>query len=169
MKKKTAAAFAIVAGGFAAWYAMSAQTEHAAPARFAARARAPLDARGDALLVETARLRRRSETAAPPRPARDIFRFATRAPAVAPVVLVIPPVANTPVLAPAPAFRLVGVAEDTSAAGPVRTAIISAPGQLYVVREGEQVTSRYSVARILPDLVELVDTGGGNALRLALK
>ena len=38
-----------------------------------------------------------------------------------------------------PAFRLIGVAEDGAAGSPVRTAIISAPDQLYVVREGERV------------------------------
>ncbi len=68
-----------------------------------------------------------------------------------------------------PALRLIGVAEDSAAGNPVRTAIISAPDQLYVVREGERVTSRYGVARISPDVVELVDTGDSTELRLALK
>ena len=40
---------------------------------------------------------------------------------------------------------------------PVRTAIISGEGQLYMVKEGEAVTPRYRVAKISADVVELVD------------
>jgi hypothetical protein len=67
---------------------------------------------------------------------------------------------------------LIGVAEDTTTDGLVRTAIISGPGQLYVVKEGDRVTSRYRVARISPDVVELDDLariGDASVLRLALK
>ncbi len=68
-----------------------------------------------------------------------------------------------------PALRLIGVAEDSASGSPVRTAIISAPDQLYVVREGERVASRYGVAKISSDVVELVDTADSTELRLALK
>jgi hypothetical protein len=64
---------------------------------------------------------------------------------------------------------LIGVAEDTAAGNPVRTAIISGPDQLYVVKEGDKVPPRYGVARISADVVELVDTSDSSALRLALK
>ena len=69
-------------------------------------------------------------------------------------------------------LKLIGVAEDTTTDGLVRTTIISGPGQLYVVKEGDPVTSRYRVARISPDVVELDDlarTGDASVLRLALK
>ena len=66
---------------------------------------------------------------------------------------------RAPVPPPRPALKLIGVAEDSAAGSPVRTAIISAPDQLYVVKEGERVTSRYRRRTISPDVVELVDTG----------
>ncbi len=52
---------------------------------------------------------------------------------------------------------------------PVRTAIVSAPGQLFLVKEGQNVTLRYRVAKISADVVELTDLGNGATLRLALK
>jgi hypothetical protein len=70
-------------------------------------------------------------------------------------------------------LKLIGVAEDTASGGLIRTAIISAPGQVFVVKEGERVTSRYLVARVSADVVELEDLehGGDRASfrRLALK
>jgi hypothetical protein len=77
---------------------------------------------------------------------------------------------------PQPALKLVGIAEDTSAASDdadnkklVRTAIISGEGQLFLVKEGESVTTRYRVAKISADVVELTDLGIGATRRLALK
>ena len=54
-------------------------------------------------------------------------------------------------------MKLAGIAEDPEADGPVRTAIISGEGQLFMVKEGEAVTPRYRVAKISADVVELVD------------
>jgi Tfp pilus assembly protein PilP len=65
---------------------------------------------------------------------------------------------------------LIGIGEDASAEGPVRTAIISAPGQLFVVKVGDRVTPRYRVDRISADVVELTEVGAdGSTLRLALR
>ena len=166
---KVAAACAIVVGSFAAWYALSAGTDRGGPARMSIAAPAPLDASAAALTNEIGRLARRQPPAALPGRGRDLFRFAAAPPARVPAVPIVSPV---PVERPAPsrpALRLIGVAEDTAAGRSVRTAIISAPDQLYVVREGEPVTSRYGVARISADVVELVDTGDASALRLVLK
>jgi hypothetical protein len=67
-------------------------------------------------------------------------------------------------------LKLSGFAEDTAAdGGVVRTAIISSPTQLYLVKEGETVAARYRVTKISPDAVELADVNGGASLRLTLK
>ena len=166
---KVAAACAIVVGGFAAWYALSAAADRGRPAPTGIAAPAPLDAHAAALTNEIARLERRLQPTAPPQRGRDVFRFATVRPASAPAVPIVLPVPAEPPAPSRPALRLIGVAEDNAAGRPVRTAIIASPDQLYVVKEGEQVTSRYGVARISADVVELVDTGDASALRLVLK
>ena len=171
MNIKVAAACVLVAGGFAGWYALSAGANRGGPAPSHLAAAAPIDARGAVLSNEIARLGRSLHPVASPQRARDLFRFAEAPPrktATVPIVLPVPAEAQAPVQS-CPALRLIGVAEDGAAGNPVRTAIISAPDQLYVVREGERVTSRYGVARISPDVVELVDTGDSTELRLALK
>jgi hypothetical protein len=67
-------------------------------------------------------------------------------------------------------LRLSGLAEDRDADGlVVRTAIISAEGQLFLAKEGESVTSRYRIAKISSDAVELVDLLDDSILRLILK
>jgi hypothetical protein len=169
MNIKVAAACVLVVGGIAGWYVLSAGTNRGGPVPPHIVAPAPLDARGTALSNEIARLGRSRQPVASPQRARDLFRFAEAPPrktGAVPIVLPVPAEKPAP---PPPAFRLIGVAEDNTAGNPVRTAIISAPDQLYVVREGERVTSRYGVARISPDVVELVDTGDSTELRLALK
>jgi hypothetical protein len=65
--------------------------------------------------------------------------------------------------------KLSGIAEDVTAEGVSRTAIISGFGQLFLVKEGDSVTDRYRVAKISSDVVELSDLTGGAVLRLALK
>jgi hypothetical protein len=66
-------------------------------------------------------------------------------------------------------FRLVGLAEDASPTGPKRTAVISGAGQLFVVTDGEMVTSRYRVAAVSPDKVDLTDLETGSIVRLIFK
>jgi hypothetical protein len=109
---------------------------------------------------------------APVRPSRNPFQFGSRPAAVArsarlPEVL--PPAISEPQLPPRPEFKLAGIAEDPSARGPVRTAVISGMGQVFLVKEGDQVTARFRVARIAADAVELIDSSDGSSLRLALR
>jgi Tfp pilus assembly protein PilP len=66
-------------------------------------------------------------------------------------------------------LKLAGIAEDAGAEGPVRTAIISGEGQLYMAKEGDNVTPRYRVVRISPDVVELLDVIDNSTRRLALR
>jgi len=66
-------------------------------------------------------------------------------------------------------LKLAGIAEDEGPEGAVRTAIISAPGQLLLVKEGETIVQRYRVTKISSDVVELVDLGDNSIRRLALR
>jgi hypothetical protein len=169
MKKIVAAACALVVIGLSAWYTFSPRSSRVDPAR-ANVARPPaIDARGAALTDEIAGLRRALEPASALRRGRDPFTFTAPAPRPAPAPAPIPAAATPPPPPMRPPYKLIGVAEDTAAGHPVRTAIISGPNQLYVVKEGDKVPPRYGVARISADVVELVDTSDSSALRLALK
>jgi hypothetical protein len=65
------------------------------------------------------------------------------------------PVAIAPAL---PALTLMGIAEETTSAGPRRTAVIGGEGDtLYMVVEGQPVGTRYKVTKIGADAVELED------------
>ena len=66
-------------------------------------------------------------------------------------------------------MKLSGIAEDQVGERVVRTAIISAFNQLFIVKEGDSVTDRYRVSRISPEVAELSDVTLGTTIRLALK
>lgn len=75
-----------------------------------------------------------------------------------------------PDIAPPPLLSLVGIAEDAATGGVRRTAIISGSGDaLYMVTEGETVATRYRVAAIGADAVELTDLLTGGYRRLAMR
>ena len=61
------------------------------------------------------------------------------------------------------------MAEDAGPDGPVRTAIISGFGQLFIVKEGERVTARYQVAKISGEAAEIMDLGDSSTITLVLK
>ena len=133
----------------------------------------PIDSRGAALASEIARLHERLRpNATLPKAGRDLFSFVphgarTAAPVQIPQPASVDVPATRPVAAPPP--KLSGIAEDATADGPVRTAIISFVGQLFLVKEGERVTARYRVLRVSSDVVELADLREGSTLRLALR
>jgi uncharacterized small protein (DUF1192 family) len=156
MNLKWAATLVIVVGALVAWRAAASKPGRIGHTNLDITARAPLDARGAALAKEIARLHNRLEPGEPPRLGRNLFRFTARHPI--PIALAANRAVSEPVAAPPqPALKLIGVAEDTATGGLIRTAIISGPGQVYVVKEGDRVTSRYVVARISSDVVELQD------------
>jgi hypothetical protein len=170
MTRQRTAAIVLVGGALAAWLAGAATSNRdaAGPIVFMP---SPIDRQGATLANEIARLHERLRPAAAPRqPGRNLFTF-RRAPAPA-APAPPPPAALTerPVVVPVqPALKLAGVAEDPGPDGPVRTAIISGDGQLFLAKEGDQVTPRYRVLRISGEVVELVDLGDGSLRRLALK
>jgi hypothetical protein len=172
MNWKRTVTIVLVGGALAAWLAGAVTSNREMPAPLALRS-VPIEARGAELADEIAKLRDRLRpTATPLQPGRDLFSFhAAPAPVVTATPLVLPALVEAPApKAPAlPALKLAGIAEDPGPDGPVRLAIISGDGQLFMVKEGEVVTSRYRVARIAADVVELDDLTDGTTRRLALK
>jgi hypothetical protein len=156
MKFKWATIVVIVIAALAVRWIAASKPERAGPVNVNIDASAPIDARGAALVKEIARLHDRAGAGVPPRLARNLFHFVAP-PRPSPVALVVNRATDASEPVPPPALKLIGVAEDTAAGGLIRTAIIAGPGQVYVVKEGERVTSRYLVARISSEVVELQD------------
>jgi hypothetical protein len=170
---KRTATIAVVGGALAAWLAGAATSNRSIAPPIIAPA-APIDARGAELANEIARLHERLRpTATPRQPGRNLFAYHAPAPRVA----LIDPPAPKPALAetlPAvvpsvPSLKLAGIGEDDGPDGPVRVAFISGEGQLFMVKEGENVTSRYQVTQISADVVELRDLSDNTVRRLALR
>jgi hypothetical protein len=123
---------------------------------------------GESLAVEVqsqaARLHARMAQAPVPDPnPRNPFSFGVPARAARPAAhdaMVRAAVAPEPIpyMPPLPALTLMGVAEETTPAGPRRTAVIGGEGDtIYMVVEGQAVGDRYKVTKIGADAVELED------------
>ena len=134
--------------------------------------RAPADIKGADLAKEITRLHERLRPEAVPRLGRNLFAFHASIQRHSPIVEP-PKAAISEAIAPPalllPPLKLDGIAEDPGPNGLVRTAIISADGQLFLVKEGEAVTARYRVTKIADDVVELTDALDGSTRRLPLK
>ena len=169
MNLKRAATIVAVGGAFAAWLAAAATSgnRHVAPPLIIGTP--PVDARGAELATQIGRLHERLRPDAAPRRGRNLFEFASPKPRSTPAIAAsaLTEASRAPIVPPQ--LKLVGVAEDRGPKGPERTAIISGLGQLFLVKEGENVTLRYRVTKIEADVVELADAGDGTTLRLALK
>jgi hypothetical protein len=108
-------------------------------------------------------------------PSRNPFRFSARLRArPAPVTTnATPPIESEP-MAPGPVrptllISLSGIAQDTIDGQAVRTAIISMPDGVQLVKEGDLLAGQYKVATIGADAVELVRVSDGATVRLALR
>jgi hypothetical protein len=117
---------------------------------------------------------RLAEVGAYREPARNPFRFKPRAAPLVPPVMQAEPAAavdEAPMAPPPPALRmtLAGIAESVVEGQTVRTAIISAAGDVWLVKAGDPVGSHFTVGRVGADFVELVPIEAGAPLRLALK
>jgi len=163
--KKRTVLLVLVLGALAAWYAAASTSDVHRPPTVVV-APTALDARGAALAMEIERLHDRLRPTATPQHNRNLFQFAPSRAAAAVTTAEPPTVAPAPV-APAVelAFKLIGIAEDAG----TRTAILSSPAQLLMVKEGDVVASKYRVAGISADTIELTDSTDGSVLRLALK
>jgi len=173
MNLKRTATIGVVGGALAAWLASAATSNRPLPPPTITRT-PPIDLRGAELADEIARLHERLRpTTTPNQPGRNLFSFrAARRAAAVDVAAPPAPAAITEAPLPRPALpplKLAGIAEDEGPEGPVRTAIISGEGQLFMVKEGDAVTLRYRVAKISSDVVELTDLTDNSVRRIALK
>jgi len=172
MSRKRVATLAIAGGVVLMWLAVASTSGRREIIATPVEPVAALDARSEALASEIARLHERLRPSAPPRqPGRNLFQFTAMRPAAVPIAPqpALTEVVSPPEIPPPAPLKLVGVAENPGPDGPIRTAIVSGPGQLFLVKEGQNVTARYRVAKISADVVELTDVGAGTTLRLALK
>jgi hypothetical protein len=172
MSVKRVVLFGAAGGALAAWLAAASTMLTPRVVETPVRKTTAVELRGAALAAEIGRLRERLRpTEAPQLPSRNLFEFSRTAPvrAASPVPRELPAAEPPRPAREVPPLKLVGLAEDPGPQGPVRTAIISGFGQLFLVREGEPVTSRYQVVKISGDAAEIRDLGDNSTLTLALK
>jgi hypothetical protein len=117
------------------------------------------------------RLRELRAAAPSPRGDRNPFEFNTPAarPATAPRAAAAPAVESAPAAAPVPILTLSGIAENKVGDALVRTAVVSGLGQLFFVKAGDKIGSRFEVTAIGADAVEVRDLTDGRAYRLGLR
>jgi len=155
----------LVLGSLAAWLAAASTSgvRHSTPVV----AQIPaVDVRGAALAAEIERLHERLRPTAAPEHNRNLFQFVAPRLADSRAVATPPPIVAPPTPAAVePPFTLIGIADD----GDARTAILSSPSQLLMVKNGDLVASKYRVTAISEDAIELLDTADSSPLRLALK
>jgi len=174
MRVNRALTLTAIGGALVAWFAAAATSnrEVAPPIVLPA---PRVDRQGADLAKEIARLHDRLRPDATPRqPARNLFAYhmpTVRREMTAAAAPTPPAVseAAAPAAPPLPPLKLAGIAEDDGPDGPIRTAIISAEGQLFLVKVGDTIGSRYRVGRVAAEVVELIDTIDGSVRRLALK
>ncbi|NOT28496.1 MAG: hypothetical protein HOP16_20635 [Acidobacteria bacterium] len=106
------------------------------------------------------------------RPARNPFRFSESGPVAsaipAPEPSNVPVQVATPFVPPPPTVTLVGMAEDRAEQGSERTAILSSPEGVLLVRKGDDVLGQYRVTAVDEEAVELTSVADGSTLRLSL-
>lgn len=117
------------------------------------------------IVEQTARIRAHLSTVPPLAPSRrNLFQFrAMAAPAPSTARRRGPALSTGVALTERPArpdMQLVGIAEDQDGPLRVRTAVVSAMSQLFVVREGERVLERYEIVKITADAAQLKDPDG---------
>lgn len=172
MNVKRIVMIGVAGGAVAVWIAAAATSNTRTIAPIVPVKPNVIDKSGAELAVEVKRLHERLRPSDTPLHSRDLFRYAARPAAssgsTTTATFVAPPPEPPPAAIVAP-LKLEGLAEDHGDQGTVRTAIISGFGDIFLVKEGDQVTLRYRVAKISPDAVELTDLTDNTPLRLALR
>jgi hypothetical protein len=125
---------------------------------------------------EAQRLRLRlADAPVPRRTGRDPFKFQESRMVEAPQPgrdVTAPSVEAAALSAPAataPALKLIGVAERSTADGTIRSAVISGPDDVFIVGVDDQLLGRFTVVAVAAETVELLDATMGRPLRLALR
>jgi hypothetical protein len=161
--------FGVSALAIATWFAAASTSGVRAPIAPIQPARATaLDRSYAVLQSEIERLHERIGPSASPSGSRDLFRFNLRA-AARPSRPAAVEVEAAPAVRLPPALTLIGIAEDSSESGVVRTAIVSGPGELFLVKAGELIAGRYHVDQVSADAVLLTDTTTSGSTTLALR
>ena len=168
----------VSAGGLlATWLASAPQLRPPPPAAYAS---SPTAARTEAAAAEiqeqASRLHVRiQEVVAYREPSRNPFRFSAQIHArPAPVASNPHPQPEGEPMTSVPArptllIALSGIAQDTVEGRIVRTAIISMPDGIQLVKEGDMLAGQYRVVAVGADAVELVRVSDGSTVRLGLK
>jgi hypothetical protein len=121
---------------------------------------------------ETARLQARLRAAAVYRePERNPFRFGVPGPGIGTAGdpgEPLPPAEPFVFEPPPPSVSLAGIAEEGTGERVERTAVLSSPAGVLLVREGDVVLGQYRVVRVEGGAVELVTLADGSTLRLTL-
>jgi hypothetical protein len=100
-------------------------------------------------------------------PSRNPFRFGAASPSLRSDEAPIPRAPAAPAPLPPP-VSLSGIAEDQVEGRVERTAVLSSPAGVLLVREGDDVLGEYRVAAIESDAVILVKVADGSTMRLSL-
>jgi hypothetical protein len=164
MNWKTVATIGVVSGAVVTLLATAAPSIHSRPDTIASTP--SIDSQqGAALITATARLRERvSPQTRPSASTRNPFAFGQAAAASGTgrsgAAQPLAPRPSTDANQGLPSFTLVGLAEDRTPDGTILTAILSSPGALQFVKEGDRVDGRYRVAAITSDSVQLRDDAG---------
>jgi len=149
-------------GAVAVWLASAATATRPASATAVVPKTRVVEVSGAQLAAEISRLRDRLRPDAAPTEQRDLFRYSPRRESAGLSAVPVAPSADImPASAPAPALKLVGMADDT--------AIIAGAGELLFVREGDLATPRYRVTKVSAESVDLVGVDDQAPLHLAFK
>ena len=126
-----------------------------------------LDALASDVQSQALRLRQRLAVAPAPRATiRNPFEFVVLEPrATGSIRTPIAPAPPVPDVPPEPNLVLIGLAEE----GSTRTALIESGDELVMATEGQTIVSRYRVAKVGADAIELIDLVTGTTRRLFLK
>ena len=177
MTVKRAAVYIGSATLLAAWISsaasLSLQRGDRTPPPSAAANPAPTDGLAADVQAQARRLKERlTASPLPQQPVRNPFAFAPTEPARLPARTLraaVEPMA-VPEMPAEPPLSLIGFAEERRPQGFVRTAMLAGEGdQLLVVTVGDAVLSRYKVAFIGSEAIELADSATGSIRRLVIQ
>lgn len=167
--------FGVSTLALASWFSAASTPDVDVPTpatRVAPRVPTALDRSSALLQSEIDRLHDRLAPTSRPSHSRDLFRFNAPKPrrpsqAAAPIAAAVEQA--EPVQEQPPALKLIGVAEDASSEGVVRTAILSGLGDVFLVKAGDVVSGRFRIDQVAPDAVQITNVATAAVTTLALR
>lgn len=177
MQLRRIAWFGLWSIALASWFSAASTPDVRTPAATPERTTSSRDLDRSAALMqaEVARLHDRLAPSTVPTRSRDLFHFNAKPVARLPVRVVdavqtadVVSHVDVPVI-PKPLLQLIGVAEDTTPDGAVRTAIVSGLGDVFLVKAGDTISGRYRVEVVSADAVQLTDSTTSTTTTLTLR